>query len=259
MKRRSFVKTTMMGSLAFGLGGYAGKEKTHILTLSFDDGFKKSFYKIADIHEEYGLRACLNVIASGHLTSFNAPNSFHKDIRGDFDDWNKLHKRGHEVMPHSWDHSDLTKMPLEQAREDISRCLDYFGDHLEGFETKAAVYNFAYNYSTPDLEKFALSKVRAVRTQGDTPVNPIPQSNVPVRLGCWSFGPDNADKWVDDQVNKFLATTGGWLILNLHGLDNEGWGPVTSNYLADLLKRLVNVGNLEILPAGEVLKRSANG
>jgi peptidoglycan/xylan/chitin deacetylase (PgdA/CDA1 family) len=245
-----------MSSLAVGLSRYSGKEKTHILTLSFDDGFRKSFYKIADIFEEYGLRACLNVIATGHFSVVQQPDSKINKTQGDFDDWNSLQRRGHEIMPHSWDHSNLTKMPLEQAKEDIIKCLDYFGDHLEGFKTSNAVYNFAYNASTPELEQFALSKVRAVRTLGDSAINPIPITPGPVRLGCWSFGPDNADKWVDEQVNNFLASSGGWLILNLHGLDDEGWGPVSSIYLNNLLKRLVKIDILEILPAGVVLRRS---
>jgi hypothetical protein len=62
---------------------------------------------------------------------------------------------------------------------------------------------------------------------------------------------------VEKQVNEFLITPGGWLILNLHGLDKEGWGPITSKYLNDLLKRLVKLEYLDILPAGEVLKRSS--
>jgi peptidoglycan/xylan/chitin deacetylase (PgdA/CDA1 family) len=255
MKRRHFIKTGILGSLAIGLGDFSKKEKTHILTLSFDDGFKESFYRTADIYEVYGLKACLNVIASGHLHSFQSPDKYITAQRGDFNDWNSLKKRGHEIMPHTWDHTNLTQIPLEKAREDIDKCLLYFEENLNGFKTSDAVYNFAFNASTPELEQYALSKVRAVRTQGDTALNPIPSSSRPVRLGCWSYGPDNADGWVDKQVNEFLVTTGGWLILNLHGLDKEGWGPVTSGYLNNLLKRLVKLEYLDILPAGEVLKR----
>ena len=241
-----------------GFGGCARKKKTHIITLSFDDGFKRSFYEIADIHERCGLRACLNVIASGHLSSFQPPDVWHTDIRGDFHDWNALQKRGHEIMPHSWDHTNLTQMPLENAKEDIVKCLDYFREHLEGFRASNAIYNFAYNASTPELEQFVLTKVRAVRTQGDQAVNPIPSSSKPARLGCWSYGPDNADKWVEQQVHEFLASPGGWLILNLHGLDAEGWGPVSSNYLNDLLGQLVKLDFLDTLPAGAVLKSSSD-
>jgi len=116
MNRRHFIETATLLSMGLGLQSFVGKRKTHILTLSFDDGFKKSFYKIAEIHEAYGLKACLNVIAMGH-------------------------------------------------------------------------------------EK-----------------------------GC---------------VKE----------LNLHGLDNEGWGPISTNYLDRMLSRLVKIKNLDILPTGEVLIR----
>jgi len=257
MKRRSFVKTAVMSTLAIGLTGCRSVKKSHILTLSFDDGFKKSFHEIADIHEKYGLSACLNIISSGHLNQFAAPNEYHKDIRGDFNDWNALKRRGHEIMPHSWDHSHIARISLDEAKADIEKGLKYFEDNLEGYNAKDAVYNFAYNESTPELEQFALTKVRAIRTQGDTAWNPIPTSPARVRLGCWSFGPDNADKWVEEQVTNFLASSGGWLILNLHGLDAEGWGPVSSVYLDGLLNRMIATEYLEVLPAGEVLKRTS--
>jgi peptidoglycan/xylan/chitin deacetylase (PgdA/CDA1 family) len=256
MHRRSFIKTSILGSMAVSFISCTPRDKSHIITLSFDDGMKKSFYKTADIFEENNLHACLNVIASGHLPGFKLPNEYHTDPRGDFNDWNLLRKRGHEIMPHSWDHSDLTRMPPDQAKEDITKCLEYFEAHLEGFKTSEAVYNFAYNASNPDLEQFALSKVRAVRTGGDSQVNPIPLSAGPVRFCCSSYGPDNADKWVEQQINGFLSSRGGWLVLNLHGLDAEGWGPVSSKYLDDLLKRLVKIENVEVLPAGELLKRN---
>lgn len=263
MKRRNFIQTVAFGSLAFGFSNGIQKEKTHILTLSFDDGFKKSFIKTAEIHEEYGLKACLNIIASAHLWENGGPNEYHRDAVGNFDDWNKLQQRGHEIMPHSWAHNNLVETPFEEAAELIDKCLEYFEGNLEGFETKNAVYNFAYNASNAKLEDYALSKVRAVRTGGWNILgpaimnNPFPVDKNPVRLGCWSFGPENADEWVEAEVEKFLKTEGGWLILNLHGLDEEGWGPVSSAYLDKFLKRMVNVDFLDILPAGIALEKYA--
>lgn len=70
------------------------------------------------------------------------------------------------------------------------------------------------------------------------------------------MGPDNIDNWVEQQVNDFLESEGGWLVLNVHGLDDEGWGPMSTSFLRSLISRLVTVEKLEILPAGEVLKRS---
>jgi len=240
MKRSDFIKLSALTGLGLGLESFVSRKKTHILTLSFDDGFKKSFYRIAEIHAEYGLKACLNVIASGHLPEFKAVGKWIlPELMGNFDDWNTLKSRGHEIMPHTWDHINLTEIPLEEAKPNINKCLDYFEQHLEGYKSAEAVYNFAFNASTSELDDFALTRVRAVRTGGwlvlkDTMVNRVPTAPLPVRLGCWSRGPDVCDMYVDEEVNKFLAGPAGWLILNLHGLDQEGWGPVSTLYLDGL-------------------------
>ena len=260
MNRRQFTKTTILGTAALAVEASLraqtdksiGKHKSHYLTLSFDDGFKKSFYRIADIHEKSGLHACLNVLASGHFGEFS------DDTLGNFDDWNKLKARGHEIMPHGWEHAHLTGIPPEQAKELITKCLDSFEKNLDGFVTSKAVFNFPYNASNPELEDFVLQRVRAVRTGGwtynnDTALNPMPSPG-PVRIFCQSHGPDNSDAWTEQIINDFLASEkGGWLVLNLHGVDGEGWGPVSSDYLSGLLGRLVKVDKLAVMPAGEVL------
>ena len=262
MERRDFIRTTAMASLALSFTGCLKSQKTHILTLSWDDGFKKSFYEIAEIHERYGLKACLNIIASAHEWA-TIPNEYHSDPVGNFDDWNALKTRGHEIMPHSWKHTNLTEVSMEEAKELIDKCIDYFIENLRGFDPSTAVYNFAYNASTPELENYALGKVRAVRTGGwdilgEKQANPFPSSGKPLKLGCWSYGSDNADKWVEEETDKFLAYQEGvWLILNLHGLDKEGWGPVSSSYLDKLLERLVRIDYLDILPAGVALEKYA--
>ena len=185
MQRRNFIKTSGFAALGFSLASFSQDSKTHILSLSFDDGFKKSFYRIAEIHENYGLKACLNVIATGHFKDFNTdPKWMPQKILGNFDDWNILKNRGHEIMPHTWKHLNLTKIPMAQAKANIDKCLDYFEKHLVGYKSSEAVYNFAYNASTPELEDYALQRVRAVRTGGwlvlkDAKINLIPASAKP--------------------------------------------------------------------------------
>ena len=260
MNRRSFIKTTAVSSIAFGLGGFTNHSKSHILTLSFDDGFKKSFYKVADIYESHGLQACFNVIASGHLPEFKGVDRWIlPELMGNFDDWNHLKSRGHEVMPHSWKHLNLTNQPLDEAKDLILKCLNYFESHLDGYLSSQAVFNFPFNASTPELEAFTLSKVLAIRSAGESPIAEIPRPQKTYRQACWSNGPQNIDKWVEKQVNSFLEGSGGWMILNTHGLDDEGWGPMSTSYLEGLIARLVKVDKLEIMPTGEVLSRSLEG
>jgi len=233
---------------------------SHIVTLSFDDGFDKSFRRIAAIHEEFGLRACLNVIALGHFPDFRPtirglPDPMVPFPKAGFDLWNRLRERGHEVMPHTYDHANLTTLPLPEARLRIELCIEYFREHLANFHPAQSVYSFAYNASNPDLDAYALSRFLAIRTGGPSMINPIPAARRPTRIACRSFGPGNADAFVQSQLDQFLAGPGGWWVFNAHGLDDEGWGPLSSPFLRATLARLSRLPHVAVLPAGEVLLR----
>jgi len=234
------------------------KKKTHLVTLSFDDGFKKSFLRTAEIYEKHGLVACLNVVATAHLKTYQAPGKYiGGSPRGDFGLWNELKKRGHEIMPHGYRHANLRGLPFEEAKGLITRCLAVFAKELKGFDPKKAVFNFPYNASTPELEKWLPTQVRAFRTGGG-PINPLPHKGQ-VKLTCTSFGPGNCEKAVDREIEKLLARESGWLIFNTHGLDEEGWGPIRATYLDRLLARLTAIDSVDVLPAGRALQKYAGG
>jgi len=226
-------------------------KKTHIITLSFDDGFKKSSLKTAEIYEKYGLSACINVIATAHLKSFEMPNAYHRWPVGDFTLWNELQERGHEIMPHGYMHANLSQMPFNQAKDLILRCLNIFSRELKGFEQEKSVFNFPFNASTPELEEWLPTQVRAFRTGGN-PINELPGKNQ-VKLTCTSFGPDNIDHDLKQKIDAWLSKPSGWLIYNTHGLDDEGWGPLNSGFLDDLLKKLSAMNTVAILPASQAL------
>lgn len=258
MKRRYFLKSAAVASVLAPAFGFRESHaaKSHLISFSFDDGFKKSFLKLADIHEEYGLKACMNVIASGHLPSFRAVGEWIlPELMGDFEDWNHIVERGHEVMPHSWEHNNLTKTDTFEAKQLMSKCIVYFNEQLIGFKPKKAVFNFPFNASNAALENHGLRLVGAVRTIANGAINPFPSKATTRVLGCESHGPGLSDAWVEDKVNSFLAGSGGWMILNLHGLDDEGWGPISTDYFVDLLEKLAVIKHLEIIPVGKALEK----
>jgi peptidoglycan/xylan/chitin deacetylase (PgdA/CDA1 family) len=230
----------------------AGKARLHIVTLSFDDGFKKSSIRTAEIYEKYNLSACINVIATAHHKDFELPNEYHAWPAADFGLWNELKARGHEIMPHGYKHADKAAMPFSQAKELILRCLDYFSRELKGFDRTEAVFNFPYNSSTPELEAWLPTVVRAFRTGGGG-INPLPYKGQ-VKLTCTGFGPGNSEQHLNNEIEKLLAQDSGWLVYNLHGLDDEGWGPVRSSYLEELLERLLAIDSVVIMPAGKALQ-----
>ena len=173
--RRQVIKNLGLGTAGLVIGQITfclSLIKRHIITLSFDDGFEKSSIKTAEIFEKYGLSACINVIATAHLKNFSLPNEYHAWKAGDFQLWNELKSRGHEIMPHSYDHQNLTEMPLEEAKDSILKCLDVFNTELNGFNAKESVYNFAYNASSPEIEEWLGTQVKAFRTGGPV-VNPF--------------------------------------------------------------------------------------
>jgi peptidoglycan/xylan/chitin deacetylase (PgdA/CDA1 family) len=225
--------------------------RRHLVTLSFDDGFRKSFLRTAEIYEKHGLAACFNVVADG----MPGDAYIRQSPLGDFGLWNELQKRGHEVMPHGYRHENLRQLPLEEAKTLIRRCLDVFTEKLEGFGAQRAIFNFPYNASTSDLEQWLPTQVRAFRT-GGAAINPLPHAGQ-VKLTCTSFGPGNCETAIDREIDRLFARESGWLIFNTHGLDDEGWGPIRAEYLEHLLQRLAAIESVEILPAGKALQKYA--
>ena len=224
----------------------------HIVSLSFDDGLEKSNRRIAQIYETLGLSACFNVIALGHAPDFIPPDPYHQGYpKGNFELWNQLQTAGHEIMPHGLLHHNLAEMPFSAAQHSILRCLEIFDQELDGFNPQESVYNFAYNASTPEIEAWLPTIVRAYRTGGGG-INPLPHPGL-VRLTTTSYGPENCEHHLDAAIEALLARPEGWLIYNTHGLEVEGWGPIRAAYLEKLLRRLIKIDSVQILPVYRAL------
>jgi peptidoglycan/xylan/chitin deacetylase (PgdA/CDA1 family) len=261
MRRREFISTigSTVAAAAIPARPLPGEgRKLHIVSLSFDDGFRKSFLRIAEIYEKFSLSACFNIIASAHMPGNRVRDDYMKqELFGDFTVWNELQDRGHEIMPHGYRHAHLASLPLEEAKDLIRKCLDVFSVELRGFDPKRSVFNFPYNQSSPALEEWLPSMVMAFRTTGGE-INPVPGSNtVKVTTGGW--GPDSAEKDVDACVERLLAQPSGWMVYNLHGLDEEGWGPVSPGYVENLLSRLRKIDSVRILPTARTLMQARAG
>ena len=257
ISRREVLKAAGLGAVALSLPNgvlaeeASKKNKTHFITLSFDDGFKKSSLRTAEIYEKYELPACINVIATAHLPDFVLPNEYHRWPVGDFGFWNELQSRGHEIMPHGYKHANKRELPLAEAKDLIRRCLDYFSKELKGFDPKKSVFNFPFNASTPELENWLPSQVMAFRTGGPA-VNRLPHRGQ-AKLTCTNFGPGNTDAHLLGEIDKWLAKPSGWFIYNTHGLDDEGYGPLSASVLDRLLDRFVAMPHVRIVPAARAL------
>jgi len=223
----------------------------HIVTLSFDDGFRKSNVKVAEIYERFGLSACMNVLAAPE--ELVAEQEEWGTDRADFELWNELQAQGHEIMPHGYSHANKREIGFEKAKASIVRCLEVFTQKLDGFDPAEAVFNFPYNQSTPELEEWLPTVVRAFRTSGGG-INPLPHPGT-VKLTTTGAGPGNCEWHLTEEIELLMSQPEGWLVYNTHGLDEEGWGPIRASYLEQLLGQLVGKG-VEVLPAGVALGRT---
>jgi peptidoglycan/xylan/chitin deacetylase (PgdA/CDA1 family) len=188
----------------------------------------------------------------GSLAGFALPNEYHNWPVGDFGLWNELQARGHEIMPHGYKHANKSELPLEESKDLIRRCLEHFSKSLKDFDAKKAVFNFPFNASTPELERWLTGEKLAFRTGGPA-INPLPHRGQ-LKLTCTSHGPDNIDAHLTGEIDRLLAEPSGWLIYNTHGLDDEGWGPLSSRTLQKLLERLTAIPSVSVVPAARALQ-----
>lgn len=221
-----------------------------IVSLEFDDGFRRSCEAVAGIYERFGLSASFSVLAAPEEGAWVHEPLIAPRERGDFNLWNRLRRRGHCVMPHGYKHADKSQLPLAEAQALILACLRRFERDLEGFQARRSLFAFPYNRSTPPLEAWMPGQVGAFRVSGEA-LHPLPAPGLG-KLTCGAFGPGNCEADLNGQVARLLARSEGWLIYNLHGLDFEGWGPVRTAYLEELLARLLAEG-VQVVPAARVL------
>ncbi len=105
-------------------------------------------------------------------------------------------------MPHGYNHTNLTTLPLEEAKSLILKCLDVFNEELDGFIAKESVFNFPYNSSTKEIEEWITTQVRAFRIYGPAD-NQLPFDGL-TKLTCISYGPENIDNNLEETINSFL-------------------------------------------------------
>ena len=153
-------------------------------------------------------------------------------------------------MPHGHRHIDLSVVDLSEAQDEVSRCLDIFAREMPDIQPADLIYHCAFNRLPPALQPWLRERVRAVRASAtNTGMNLLPHSaELFVFDGCFPLPPSDpaATRAI---LDCFLEGPSGWLVLCFHGLDGEGWGPITSTDLASWLDTLIDAG-AKIAPAG---------
>ena len=178
---------------------------------TFDDGYSTST-NIASIFEKLGLRATFYII----------PGVIPAD---GWSMWQTLAGKGHEIGNHSMTHPDFvnTVMSDEQLDTEINGAQKLIQQKLG---TPPQTFAFPYHLYTDRALKIAQQNHLAVRKMN------LDDPGYQFAFFDTDHGTDLAGTLVT--VNRQLdevIKAGGWFVAGGHGIDGDGWSPVTTDFL----------------------------
>lgn len=220
------------------------------VSICFDDGFRATADKARVVFEARGLRATFCVLARPDL----AEDPFIRAAPiADWAYWREAAWAGHEVAPHGWAHERLSDLDTATACAGLDRTLDAFAAELPGFDAGGQLFHLAYLAApAPVVQHLATRTLGVRRALGRAGLNPSARHDLGGDVDCITFG-DPAGELMRLRLDRFLAAEDGWLVLVLHGLDGEGWGPIPCEVLERQLDRLLDAG-VRIAPAGQAAR-----
>lgn len=178
---------------------------------TFDDGPASSFM-IADIFEGYGIRSSFYIIPG----RISAPE--------DWAQWRNLASKGHEIGNHSLNHINLEDpaLPDETLDREINEAQRVIEANIG---IRPLVFAFPQNSYNDRSEMYAYQNHVATR---------LPGFNDPTYRRM-AFLSSTSVEEANDALNS-AVNVGGWFVPNAHGVDGDGWEPITSTFLRDHLE-----------------------
>lgn len=191
-------------------------DKSAAASYTFDDGYPSSA-TIATIFENRGLRA----------TFFIIPGSI-DDSQWSF--WAGMLNKGHEIGNHSMTHNvDMgdSSVSDQTLNLEINAAQDRIAQRLG---TRPLSFAFPWHSYTQKALQFAETRHISVRKVNNG------EDNYEFAF----FDQDHAASLSEQlaTVNSQLqnvVSNGGWFVAGGHGVDGDGWSPVTSRFLQDHL------------------------
>ncbi|MDZ4375969.1 MAG: polysaccharide deacetylase family protein [Phenylobacterium sp.] len=218
------------------------------VSMCFDDGFEATARAVRDVFEARDLRATFCVLAAPEQT---ADPFIRARPVADWGWWRETAGAGHAVEAHGWAHERLGDLSLAEACNGVDRTLEVFRRELPGFDPARQVFHLAYLAAPQGVVDYVAARSLGVRRAlGGAGLNPSPRRDI----DCITFG-DPADERLTARIDRFLDAEAGWLVLVLHGLDGEGWGPVRRATLEAQLDRLLAAG-VEVAPPRDILLKA---
>ncbi len=219
------------------------------VSFCFDDGFRRSAQAIHDVFSRRQLAACFAVLARPD----EALDPYVRGARlGDWAFWRDMVSAGHEVASHGLLHERYDDLGLRETQTSVDQALAIMEAELPGFERARSLFHLPYLSAPPAVVDWLGTQCLGVRAAGaGHGLNRWADLRPGGRVDCLCHGPDGVADALRSRIREFAAEE-GWLVLVLHGVDGEGWGPVDRRDLEDLLDEAAATG-AEIGPPNRLL------
>jgi len=211
---------------------------------TFDDNFKESFSRIAELYESFGIRALFACVG-------RPPSDWEPIGLGDWKIWNELVARGHAVEPHGLDHSNFSEKTEDQAREDVLECIKIYRSELEGFDPNRSFWHYPFNTDLPSVNPWILEHFAGIRS-GGTGMNTESDLNSRI-LRVTTFGPGDCGSHLRETIDQAERIKPKLLFYCMHGVDGQGWGPIKLTDLSEAIKRIKGSEQFEMINPADLI------
>lgn len=236
------------------------------LSLTFDDGTLDHYLIAAPLLEKHNLRGTFFLITRGRQTGFwNDDGNLR--LLMTWAQARDLARRGHEIASHTHSHRDMWALEdqghtitaireMALAAETLDREIGTYAD---------GVMAWPYWRQGPKVREAASRRYRGSRGGGADPEwygsLDVQDTADPVLANVPSFAPlPNQDIEIWKKVTEKTVENGGWVVVDLHGIDNgvlpaitTGWAALPVKLVDDSFAWIKGIDGLWRAPFGEVI------
>lgn len=224
------------------------------LSITFDDGFRKGAETAASILGEHGLTATFYIV-TGWVSPARAKvrEKFNRGCdHGDWAHWRSIRDASHEVGSHTFSHLNVTGKQarlfpwlvadeLRKSRDDLVR------------EAPQPLYTISmtWNASSRRSDRIVRTLYHACRLgSGEVAYNDLGALD-PYRLASWAPAANTPPQVYDEAIASIPE--GGWLILQFHSFDDEGWEPLSRASFRALCETVRRHDDVKVAPVAQVI------
>jgi peptidoglycan/xylan/chitin deacetylase (PgdA/CDA1 family) len=231
-------------------------ESSRVLSITFDDGFKQGSDIACDILARYNFAATFYLVTGWiEPTRVIIRDTVNADVsHGDWRHWRGVLERGHELGSHTFSHLNargkaaylfpwLVSIEFQKSLADLKR------EALQPSYTLSLPWNAASHRSRRVAPRY-FSACR-VGSQGRG-YNRLANFD-PFCLDSWAPNPATSIADYHEAIRNIPQ--GGWLVIQLHSIDGEGWEPISSATFDGICDFVSDQGDIEVATIREVIER----